>query len=84
MIKVAFYDKPLLFTGATFREKHVSHHRAVLNKLLNTFEFIKAVSVSVLDMIKVTFYDKPLIFIGTTFDYSFINALSAKIPTFQH
>ena len=30
-------------------------------KLLNTFEFIKAVSDTVLDMINAAYYDKPLI-----------------------
>ena len=29
MTKAAHYDKPLIFIGATFREKLVSHHRAV-------------------------------------------------------
>ena len=36
-------------------------------KLLNTFDFIKAVSDTVFDMKKVVYYDKPLIFIGATF-----------------
>ena len=29
MINAAYHDKPLIFIGATFREKLVSHHRAV-------------------------------------------------------
>ena len=33
-------------------------------KLLNTFEFIKAVSDTVLDMTNAAYYDKPLIFTG--------------------
>ena len=33
-------------------------------KLLNTFEFIKAVSDTVSRMINVAYYDQPLIFIG--------------------
>ena len=32
-------------------------------ELLNTFEFIKAVSGTVLDMINLVYYDKPLMFI---------------------
>ena len=28
MIKTVYYDKSLIFVGATFREKLVSHHRA--------------------------------------------------------
>ena len=35
--------------------------------LLKIFEFIKAVSDTVLDMINVVYLDKPLIFIGATF-----------------
>ena len=31
------------------------------------FQFIKAVSVTVLDMINAVFHDKPLIFIGATY-----------------
>ena len=29
MINAVYYDKPLIFIGAKFREKFVSHHRAV-------------------------------------------------------
>ena len=29
MINAAYYDKPLIFTEATFRKKLVSHHQAV-------------------------------------------------------
>ena len=29
MISTVYHDKPLLFIGATFREKLVSHHQAV-------------------------------------------------------
>ena len=36
-------------------------------KLLNTFEFIKAVSDTVFEMINAVYHDKPLIFIGATF-----------------
>ena len=36
-------------------------------KLLNTFEFIKAVSDTVLDKINAAYYDKPLIFTLATF-----------------
>ena len=35
--------------------------------LLNTFELIKTVSDTVLDMINAAYHDKPLIFIGATF-----------------
>ena len=28
-LNTANYDKPLIFTGATFREKFVSHHQAM-------------------------------------------------------
>ena len=41
-------------------------------KLLNTFEFIKAVFDTVLDMINVVHYDKPLIFNGATFQMKLI------------
>ena len=37
------------------------------HKLLNTFEFIKAVSDTVWDMINAAYHAKPLIFIGATF-----------------
>ena len=33
------------------------------NKKQDTFKFIKAVSVTLLDIINVTYYDKPFIFI---------------------
>ena len=36
-------------------------------KLVNTFQFIKAVSDAVLDMINAAYQDKPLMFIGATF-----------------
>ena len=29
MVNAAYHDKPLIVIGATFREKLVSHHRAV-------------------------------------------------------
>ena len=34
---------------------------------MNTFEFIKAVSVTVFDMINVVYHKKPLMFIRATF-----------------
>ena len=37
MINVVSYDKPLIFTGASFREQLVSHHRAVDEVLLLTY-----------------------------------------------
>ena len=49
MINAVYHDKPLMFIGAMFWEKLVSHHEAV-----NTFEFIKAVSGTVLDIINAT------------------------------
>ena len=33
MITSAYYDKPLIFTGATFREKLVSHYRSLTGPL---------------------------------------------------
>ena len=45
MVHAIYHDKPLILMLATFKEKLVSHHRAV-----NTFEFIKAVSDIVLDI----------------------------------
>ena len=69
MINAVYRDKPLIFIGATFREKLLSHHQAVNIKLLSMFKFIKAVSDSVFSMINacIVYRDKPLIFIGATF-----------------
>ena len=61
MINAAYHDKPLMFIGATFREKLISHHRAVLP---STFESIKAISDIVFYMINAAYYDKPLILIS--------------------
>ena len=65
MINAVHYDKPLVFTAATFQKKLVSHHEAVnINKLLNTFELIKAVSHTVFYILNAVHYDKPLTFTG--------------------
>ena len=66
MINAVYHANPLIFIGAMFLKKLVSHHQAV-NILLNTFEFIKAVSDTVLDMISAVYDDKLLIFIGAIF-----------------
>ena len=49
-----------------FREKLVSHHQAV-NIMLNMFEFIKAVSDTVIDKINAVYHDKALNFLEATF-----------------
>ena len=53
---------------ATFWDQFVSLHRAVNTKPLKIFEFIKAVSVTVLDMANAAYHDKPLIFIKAVAD----------------
>ena len=37
-INAIYYDKPLIFLVATFRQKLISHYQAVNINLLNTFE----------------------------------------------
>ena len=69
MINDAYYDKPLIFIGGSFREKLVTHHQAVniyTNCWLDASEFIKVVSDTLFEMIHALYYDKPLIFIGGT------------------
>ena len=67
MINAAYYAKPLVFTRATFLGEARLPSSSMEYKLLNTFEFIKAVSDTVLDMINAAYYAKHLIFIGATF-----------------
>ena len=59
MVNAAYYDKPLILIGATFRENLVSSGSEY--KLLNTFEFIKVVSDTILDMKNAAYHTKPLI-----------------------
>ena len=47
-----------MYIGTAYRDKLVSQHRAA-----NIFEFIKAVSDTVLDIINAVYHDKTLIFI---------------------
>ena len=72
MINAVYYDKTLIFTGATFREKLVSRHQAVN-------EFIKAISETVLDIIKAAYFDKPLIFIRAAFSLNLIKSSNLQI-----
>ena len=37
MIVTTYHDKPLIFSGATFRERSVSHHRAMKNLVSSLF-----------------------------------------------
>ena len=67
IINAVYHDKPLMFIGATFREKLFSPSSVNEYKLLNMFEFIKVVADPVLDMINAVYHDKPLMFIGATF-----------------
>ena len=62
LIYAVYHDKPLIFIGATFREKLVSHHQVV-----NMFKLIKAVCDTVFDLINAVHHDKPLMFIVATF-----------------
>ena len=59
MINAVSHDKPLMFIGATFWEKFVSHHQAV-----STFECIKNISDTVFDMIILLYHNKPLFFVS--------------------
>ena len=47
--------------NAVYHDKPFGIHQSY------TFEFIKAVSDTVLDMINTTYHEKPLVFIGATF-----------------
>ena len=55
-MNAVYHEKSLMFIGATFREKLISHHQAVNINCLNTFEFIKVVSDTVFDMINTLSY----------------------------
>ena len=72
MINAVYHVKALIFIGATFREKLVSHHQTVMNTeiLLNTYDFIKALSVTVLNITNAIYHDKALILSGLRFERS--------------
>ena len=69
MINAAYYDKPLILSGQRFGRSSSPIIRQEY-KLLNIFEFIKAVSDTVLDMRNAAYYDKPLILSGQRFGRS--------------
>ena len=68
MINFVYHDKPLVFIRAGYISKEACFPSPGSEyQLLNTFEFIKVISDTVLDMINSAYHDKPLIFIGATF-----------------
>ena len=73
MINAVYYDKPLiLYLGYVSGEACLQSSSSEY-KLLNTFEFIKAVSDTVLVMINAAYYAKPLIFTGVLFREKFVS-----------
>ena len=74
MINVAYREKPLIFVGATFREKLVSHHQPAGNK---------AVSDTMLDMINAVYHDKPLIFLRAVNICLLVDLIKSKAVKFK-